>query len=61
MITIIGDTAEELIQLQDIIETGILNIRSAEMDSLECTFELSSGDLLLYDQYKRIIGSKKKG
>ena len=61
MITIIGDTAEELSQLQDIIETGILNIRSVEMDSLECTFELSSGDLLLYDQYKRIIGSKKKG
>jgi hypothetical protein len=61
MITIIGDTTEELIQLQDLIETGILNIGSAKMDNLECTFELSSGDLLLYDQYKRIIGSKKKG
>lgn len=58
MISIIGDTADELAALQSIIDTGVIN--SNEASTLDVTYKLSSGDILLVNQYNHIIGSKPK-
>lgn len=57
MICIIGDTADELADLQTLIEIGVLN--SDEESTLDVTYKLSSGDILLVDQYNHIVGSKE--
>lgn len=56
MINIIGDTVYELILLQKLLETGMLN--SSEDITLDTTYKLSSGDTLLVDQYNHIVGRK---
>ena len=58
MITIIGDTSNELSNLQNIIETGILN--SNEKLIADVTYKLSTGDVLLVDKYNHIVGSKSE-
>ena len=59
MITIIGDTCEELAVLQSIIDTGILNnhVRLGAT-TLDVTYTLSSGNLILSDEYGHIVGEK---
>ena len=59
MINIIGDTYQELADLQIIIETGILNTNE-KLSSVNATYQLRSGDDLLVNQYNHIIGSKKE-
>jgi len=56
MIHIIGDTADELADLQSLIETGMIN--SNEDTTLDITYKLSSGNILLVDQYNHIVGQK---
>ena len=58
MISIIGDTSDELATLQSIIDAGMVN--SNERFTLDVTYKLSSGDNLLVNQYKHIVGSKPK-
>jgi len=58
MISIIGDTSDELAALQSIIDTGVIN--SNEICTVDVTYKLSSGDDLLINQYNHIIGSKQK-
>ena len=58
MINIIGDTYQELADLQTIIESGIINTK--ERLSVDATYKLRSGDNLLIDQYDHIIGSKAR-
>lgn len=58
MISIIGDTSDELAALQSIIDTGVIN--SNETSTVNITYKLSSGDILLVNQYNHIIGSKPK-
>lgn len=58
MIQIIGDTADELSDLQTLIETGKLNYHEEKI-KVSATFRLSSGNTLLVDQYNHIIGEKK--
>lgn len=58
MICIIGDTSDELAALQSIIDTGVIN--SNEVSTVDVTYKLSSGDILLVNQYNHIIGSKPK-
>lgn len=55
MICITGDTADELANLQILIETGILN--SNEDIALDITYNLLGG-ILLVDQYNHIVGKK---
>ena len=57
MIYIIGDTAEELADLQILLETGILN--SNEYTTIDITYKLSSGSTLLTDQYNHIVSKKE--
>ena len=57
MIQIIGDTFEELADLQTVLENGAGN--SSKEISIDCAFKLSSGGNLLYDQYGHIIGSSE--
>ena len=56
MIVIIGDTADELADLQLLLETGMLNTN--EDTTLTITYKLSSGGTLLVDQYDHIVGVK---
>ena len=53
MIHIIGDTADELADLQIILETGMLN--SNEETTFDITYKLSSGGNLLVNQYNHIV------
>ena len=48
MIQIIGDTFEELADLQTVLKNGALN--SSKEISIVGTFKLSSGGTLIYDQ-----------
>lgn len=59
MITIIGDTSDELAALQSIIDAGLINCND-EISAVHVTYKLSSGDLLLINQYDHIVGSKPK-
>ena len=60
MITIIGDTSDELATLQYIINTGILNASNDNnYVAVDVTYKLSSGDKLLVNQYDYIVGSSK--
>ena len=56
MIQIIGDTFEELADLQTLIETGQLNYHEKKI-KIYTTFKLSSGGTLFTDQYGHIVGS----
>lgn len=57
MIYIIGDTADELANLQILLETGMLNVnKDITFDTI--TYKLSSGRTLLVDQYNHIVGEK---
>ena len=58
MIHIIGDTFEELADLQTLLETGQLNFRKDI--TVNVMYELSSGGTLLVDQHNHIIGSKEE-
>lgn len=58
MINIVGDTWEELANLQIIIDTGILNYD--EMFNFDVNYKLLSGDSLLINKYNHIVGVKKK-
>ena len=62
MISIIGDTSDELAALQSIIDAGLINSKGLfTVDTTyKVTYELSSGDVLLVNQYNHIIGSKPK-
>ena len=57
MINIVGDTWEELANLQTIIDTGILNCD--EMLNVNVNYKLLSGDSLLINKYNHIVGVKK--
>lgn len=58
MITIIGDTSDELATLQYIINTGLLNASNDNnLTAVDVTYKLSSGDDLLVNQYDYIVGS----
>ena len=57
MINIVGDTWEELANLQTIIDTGILNYD--EMFNVDVNYKLLSGDSLLINKYNHIVGVKK--
>ena len=57
MIQIIGDTFEELADLQTVLKNGALN--SSKEISIVGTFKLSSGGTLIYDQYGHIVGSSE--
>lgn len=57
MINIVGDTWEELANLQTIIDTGILNCN--KMFNIDVNYKLLSGDSLLVNKYKHIVGEKK--
>lgn len=60
MVTIIGDTPDELAALQYIINTGILNASNDNnYAAVDVTYKLSSGDKLLVNQYDYIVGSSK--
>ena len=57
MIHIIGDTADELANLQILLEAGMLN---SEKDiTLDTNYKLSSGNILLVDRYNHIVGEKE--
>ena len=58
MISIIGDSVDELADLQSVLETGILN--SNDNTALDVTYKLSSGDILLVDRYNHIVGRKEQ-
>lgn len=58
MISIIGDSFDELAALQSIIDAGVIN--SNETCTVDVTYKLSSGDDLLINQYNHIVGSKRK-
>lgn len=60
MITIIGDTHEELAVLQSFINTGILNDRDMSGITFDATYKLSSGNVILTDRYGNIVGEKPK-
>ena len=57
MIHIIGDTADELADLQILLETGMLN--SNKNVTLDINYKLSSGNILLADQYNHIVGERE--
>ena len=56
MITIIGDNPDELADLQDVINTGLLNLKQNNETILDITYKLSSGDKLLVNKYNHIVG-----
>ena len=56
MIHIIGDTTDELAELQMLLEAGMIN--SNEDTTIDITYKLSSGAILLVDQYNHIVGIK---
>lgn len=56
MIQIIGDTVDELADIQKLLETGMLN--SNETGAIDVTYKLSSGNVILADQYNHIVGEK---
>ena len=56
MITIIGDTYEEIAVLQSVINTGMLNAHDTSGTILDTTYKLSSGNLILTDEYRNIVG-----
>lgn len=58
MISIVGDNFEELALIQDIIDSGILNANSSK-NNIEVTYKLSSGNLLLVNNYNHIVGERK--
>ena len=58
MITIIGDTHEELAAFQSVINTGILNVHNISGIAFDTTYKLSSGNLILTDNYGNIVGEK---
>jgi hypothetical protein len=58
MIQIIGDTFEELADLQTLLEAGKLNYHEKKI-KVYATFKLSSGGTLIYDQYGHIVGSNE--
>lgn len=58
MINIVGDTWEELANLQTIIDTGILNYD--EIFNVDVNYKLLSGDSLLINKYNHIVGAKKE-
>ena len=58
MISIIGDSADELAKLQLLLDAGALN--SDENVALDVTYKLSSGGVLLVDEYNHIVGSEPK-
>ena len=60
MITIIGDNPDELADLQDVIESGLINIKHNDEITLDVTYKLSSGNELIYNKYNHIIGSIEK-
>ena len=61
MITIIGDTPEELAALQSVINTGILNSHDISKITLLTTkYELLSRNLILTDEYGNIVGEVKR-
>lgn len=60
MITIIGDTHEELAILQSVINTGILNDHDMFGRTFDATYKLSSGNLILTDKYGNIVGEKSE-
>ena len=60
MITIVGDNFEELALMQDIIDSGIINITTnSSKDDIDVTYKLSSGNILLVNKYNHIVGEKK--
>ena len=59
MIRIIGDTVDELADLQILLETGMLN--SNKHTTIDITYKLSSGGILLVDQYNHIVVESKEG
>lgn len=58
MIQIIGDTFEELADLQTLLETGKLNYHEEKI-KVKATFKLSSGGTLFFDKYGHIVGSSE--
>ena len=58
MIQIIGDTFEELADLQTLIDAGKLNYHEKKI-KVYATFKLSSGGTLYVDQYDHIVGSNE--
>lgn len=58
MINIVGNTWEELANLQTIIDTGILNCD--EMFNIDVNYKLLSGGSLLINKYNHIVGAKKE-
>lgn len=58
MIQIIGDTFEELADLQTLLEAGKLNYHEKKI-KVYATFKLSSGGTLYVDQYNHIVGSNE--
>ena len=61
MISIVGDNFEELALMQDIIDSGISNTDSSKnnIEDIEVTYKLSSGNLLLVNNYNHIVGEQK--
>ncbi len=58
MIQIIGETADELAKIQMVLEAGALN--SNEDGTIDVKYKLSSGNILLVDQYNHIVGEKER-
>ena len=59
MITIIGDNFEELAFIQDIIDSGLLNLSTnSSINSINATYKLSSGNRLLVNKYNHIVGEQ---
>ena len=60
IITIIGDTYEELAVLQSVINTGILNDHDRSEIIFDTTYKLSSGNLIMSDEYGNIVGEREE-
>lgn len=58
MISIIGDSVDELTDLRSLLEIGLLN--SNENTVLDVTYKLFSGDILLVDRYNHIVSRKEQ-
>lgn len=58
MISIIGDSVDELTDLRSLLEIGLLN--SNENTVLDVTYKLFSGDILLVDRYNHIVDRKEQ-
>lgn len=57
MIQIIGDTVDELADIQKLLEIGTLN--SNEAGTIDVTYKLSFGGIILVDRYNHIVGKKE--